>query len=291
MKTARSSLLLAAFPFAVLPLTTTLSLQNTPPQDARSGGVDATEALQELAETYGVQIIWDGGTQEEKHDWGWRSWRDAADWEIQAYAPILIEEVSLYPVSLIRAGQVDRIILCRDLWVEAEGVAQHVSGTLDFGTRTLFLSVAYTYKVNNRPKQRRVIHHALFHQLDYVMGTSSEDPAWEGLNPGGFQYGDYGIGGQHDRTSASGLLSEEFPGFLNRYSTGTMADDKADILAYLMVVHHYMEARGREDPVIRAKIEEMKRRLEELDAGMDAGVWTRIGNIRRDVTPYITPSP
>ena len=201
MKIIRSPLIVAAlklarFPVAiVLPIATVplfatdagiLSGQRVSPQEAGSEQENAIEALRELAEASGVSITWTGGPREEEHDWGSRSWRDAADWEIQAYAPILTEELSLYPESLLRRAQVKEIILCRDLWVEAEGVNQHVSGTLDHGTGTLFLSVAYTYKVNNRPKQRRVIHHALFHQLDFVMGAANDDPAWERLNPDGF---------------------------------------------------------------------------------------------------------
>ena len=258
---------------------------------------DFRDALNELATKYGVQIVYDQGPY--TWDGGRRTARNPADWEIAQYTPVLVDELSLYPAEFVRNSGAKRIILCRDLWVDSEGVNQHISGTLDSGTGTLYLAVDYTYKVNNQPKQRRVFHHAFFHLLDGTMELLDEDacpggcsqpadPDWKALNPPGFEYGDYGLGGQHDRTSQTGLLTKAYPGFLNLYSAGHIADDKADIFAYLMVVHHYVEDRGRDDDVIQAKIELMKRRLEAFSPDLNASFWARVASIGRDVTPYTT---
>jgi hypothetical protein len=247
-------------------------------------GDGVATTLNELATEYGIEIIWDQGPYEDEYPGGRRVARDAAEWEIELYAPILAEELGLYPIDLVERSGLRRIILCRDLWVEAEGVDQHVSATLDSGT--IYLSASYTYKVNNRPKQRRVVHHVFFHLLEAAMGSNLADPEWEALNPDGFHYGDYGAGGQHDRTSASGLLTTDYPGFLNRYSTGHHLDDKGDMFAYMMVVHHYVEGRAERDEIIRAKMEEIKRRLAAFAPGVNGGFWARVAAIGRDVTPY-----
>jgi hypothetical protein len=242
--------------------------------------------FQKLSDRFGVDIDWDVGAVEEKHRWGKRSMRQPADWELQAYAPVLVDELSLYPPSVIRKSGVRRILVGRDLWVESAGVNQNVSGTLDPGTQTLYLCISYTYKVNNRAKQRRVIHHAMFHQLDQAMGLIREDPDWVSLNSAGFAYGSHGKGGHFDRTSQSGLLSSRFPGFLNRYSTGNLADDKADTFAYMIVAHSYMHSRGQRDPVVAAKMEFLVRRTVAFFPGLDAAFWARVRGIPRSTAPY-----
>ena len=76
-----------------------------------------TDEFSRLAERYRVTIQWDAGPLEEKHRWGTRSARNPADWELQAYTPILVEQLGLYPPSVIRKSGLKRIIICRDLWV------------------------------------------------------------------------------------------------------------------------------------------------------------------------------
>ena len=56
-----------------------------------------------------------------------------------------------------------------------------------------------------------------------------------------------------------------------------------------MVVHHYVEGRGRGDDIIQAKIALMKRRLEAFSSDLNANFWTRVAGIGRDVTPYTIP--
>ena len=249
---------------------------------------DFREALRELSETYGVEIAWEGGPYDQTYDWGSRSARDAADWEIELYAPILIEEMSLYPVSFFQKGEIERIVLVRDLWFEREGVNQNIAGQI-FGNREVLLSISYTYKVNHRDKQRRSFHHVLWHHYDVLWGTIRNDPEWLAFNPEDFEYGVHTAGGQQDRTSQSGLLTTDYPGFLNRYSTGNLPDDKADTFAYMMVAYSYVRDRAERDLAIRGKMVLIKRKLGAFDPNMNTDFWARIEAIGRDAKVYMTP--
>jgi hypothetical protein len=244
--------------------------------------------LQALGEQHGLQISWQGGPFRYEGDWGWGEARQASDWEIGMFTPILIDEINLYPRTFLHKRGVERIVLARDLWLQEEGVAQNVAGYI-FEDRIILMSVSYDYKVNNRDKQRRYLHHLIWHQVDAQAGTMWRDPQWEALNPPGFKYGVYTKGGIHDRSSESGLISTQYPGFVNRYSTGYLPDDKADVFAYLMVAHHWMMERAGEDPFLRRKIELIKQRLAALDPAFDAGFWAAVHAIRRDVKVYATP--
>ena len=61
----------------------------------------------------------------------------------------------------------------------------------------------------------------------------AHDAEWAECNPEGFSYG---LGGKHMRTdsSSSQLSSSPSAEFLNRYSTSSIAEDKAEIWACLM---------------------------------------------------------
>src|SRR5690606_30726330 len=147
----------------------------------------STGIRKELGERYGLDIVWRGGPYSYTYDWGGGHARDAAEWEIEEFTPILIDELSLYPEDFLTRVGITRVLLARDLWLTQQGVEQNISGYIF--DDALLLSVSYTYKVNNRDKQRRYIHHLVWHQFDGLHGTTWEDPEWVALNPEGFEYG------------------------------------------------------------------------------------------------------
>jgi hypothetical protein len=248
---------------------------------------DFAAAFAAAGEEFGVEIVWEFGELHEEYSGGVRVANQPADWEIALYAPVLLEELNLYPDDILGKAGVEKVVICRDLVVTTDGLPQHISGHLDYERKTLYPATDYTYKVNNRAKQRRVLHHALYHMIDNAIGDVPEDDEWRTLLDEGFEYGRFGEAGHFDRTSKTGILTTEYPGFLNRYSTGHIADDKADIFAYLMVAHHYVMARAAEDQQIERKVAMIKKRMQQFSSEMDEGFWERIDAIRRDVTPYM----
>lgn len=248
---------------------------------------DFRERLKALGEEHGIEVTWPTAPYKYEGESGGGEAKPASDWELEMFTPIVVEEINLYPRTFLRNIGVKGIILVRDLWIREEGVTQNVAGYI-FDNR-LVMSVSYTYKVNLRDKQRRYLHHLIWHQFDDFKGQMWEDPEWVALNPPGFKYGMYTKGGIYDRSSESGLLSTEYPGFVNRYSTGYLPDDKADLFAYLMVLHHWVEERTREDRYLKEKAALIKKRLAEFDPAFDAAFWKRIDGIRRDVSAYVTP--
>jgi len=248
---------------------------------------DFRALLSAIEERHGIEIAWGDGPYRYDTDWGWGQADSAGAWEVELFAPIIAEELSLYPQGFFQKAKIEGVILARDIWIEQRGVARNVAGYI-FENR-LLASVSYTYKVNHRDKQRRYLHHLIWHQVDGLAGTMWEDPEWIALNPEGFEYGVHSQGGIDDRSSESGLLSAKYPGFVNRYSTGNVPDDKADLFAYLMVAHHWVEERAAQDPFLRSKVRLIKKRLAEFDPVFDNQFWESIDAIRRDVSPYFSP--
>ena len=80
---------------------------------------------------------------------------------------------------------------------------------------------------------RHVMHHEFFHIVDWS-GASWRwrVPEWKKLNALKFQYGKGGHTMQQDAKSWS--LASGTPGFLNRYSRSSVAEDMAEMYAFLM---------------------------------------------------------
>jgi hypothetical protein len=112
------------------------------------------------------------------------------------------------------------------------------------------------------------------------------DPEWEVLNPPDFEYGVHSRGGVHETRAGSGSLSIDYPGFLNLYSTGNLPDDKAEIYAYLMVIHSWVGERSQQDPYLRGKVALIKARLAAIDPNFDNDLWNRIDVDSDDAARY-----
>jgi hypothetical protein len=79
------------------------------------------------------------------------------------------------------------------------------------------------------------------------------------LNPAGFKYGD---GGWSARDLPwTGILTDQYPGFLNHYSTTGVEEDKAEVFANLIMNEEFVKWRARCDPIVRLKVDVLKERL------------------------------
>ena len=70
-----------------------------------------------------------------------------------------------------------------------------------------------------------MFHHELFHLVDWKDdGVLYGDVEWAKLKPSSFRYGDGGVNMQND--SSLSLVTDKFPGFVTRYSTAGVEEDK-----------------------------------------------------------------
>ncbi len=190
-----------------------------------------------------------------------------------AYAPILTRELRIYPPAIIKASGLKRIVLCSDL----SFAGQRRNAIPDFGFDTLYLDAVRG--LENTTYMRKVIHHEFFHLIDYKEdGKVYEDPRWSKLNAEDFRYGD---GGRNAQTNPNtSVFSEQYPGFLNHYSTTGVEEDKAELFANLIVEPQYVARRCAKDPILQAKKTRLFAELEQFCSAMDAAFWRRISDVK-----------
>jgi len=174
-------------------------------------------------------------------------------------------EHALYPRGFLERIGLKRILLCEELHYNG----QRRRDVPDLASGTLYIDVG------DRPlrRKRHSFHHELWHMVDYhLLGNQFEayDADWCAHNPKGFSYG---RGGKHMRTDSksSQLSSAPSSEFLNRYSTSSVAEDKAEIWATLMCYQHVLNSQ-----VLQAKSEILKWRARQICADLNDAWWHRV---------------
>lgn len=115
----------------------------------------------------------------------------------------------------------------------------------------------------NPARLRWTIHHEAFHQIDFADDHRLDaDPRWEALNPPGFRYTNDAERLQADPDSL--VLDEGLAGFLDLYATASVAEDKAEVYACMMIDPDYLERRAATDAVLRGKVERVRAMLDRF---------------------------
>jgi hypothetical protein len=205
------------------------------------------DALAELERRYGIRVV--VAPQAFSVRWGPLSLirgdvpREAS---VASYAPLLAEEFGVYPPAFVGKTRLWAIYLCKDL----RYADQRRTAIPDHLRNILYLDVERGR--HDERYVRRVIHHEFFHMVDVADdGQFYRDDGWARLNPDGFRYGSGGASMQEDPTAS--LPDESVPGFLNRYSTSALHEDKAEVFAHLLCERAALERRAAKDPVLRRK--------------------------------------
>ena len=194
------------------------------------------------------------------------------------YLPIFPHGIFLYPAKCIQRSELKKVILCQKL----RFAGQERAAVPDYTHDALYLD---TSRATWSPSyMRKALHHEFFHIIDWKDdGHVYEDDSWSALNATGFKYGAHGINAQDD--SSMSLLADNLPGFLTKYSTTGVEEDKAELFANMMVDYPMVAARAKKDPILNAKFLRMKELLKSFCPSMDNAFWTKSGQ-RGAATKY-----
>jgi hypothetical protein len=237
------------------------------------GGAQSQE-LETIAKAYKIQIVTANPSFPVKTMYGMIDGKGAEQKALDDYSTLFASEFTLYPPDFVKRSQLRRVVLSSEL----SFAGQRRNAIPDYEHNTLYLDVSRgTY---SKPYLRKVIHHEFFHIVDYRDdGSVYSDPRWESLNPPQFRYGSGGRRAQDLQQTS--VLTDKFPGFLNHYSTTGVEEDKAELLANLIVDPEYVEGRARMDRLLGAKVERLKELLVSFSPDMNDAFWAKIRTTKR----------
>lgn len=200
---------------------------------------------------------------------------------LEDFAGVLAEELAIYPRALMERSRLRKIVLASDLAFNAQ-----LRGAIpDYGGDALYYDVSRGS--HSRPYQRAAIHHEFFHVVDYRDDFEVyRDDAWSALNPPGFRYGP---GGRDVQDDALGFfLVDDVPGFLTRYATSGVEEDKAEVFSRMIVAPREVARRAAADPILARKVARVKALMRSFEPSVDDAFWKRVED--REPAPT-SPSP
>lgn len=227
-----------------------------------------------LAEKYGVALEIRGAAFEVKTAHAKITGQAAPVKELGSYLVLLKQEFCLYPPELVRRAKLKRIILCTRL---AYG-GQFRGAIPDFEHDDLYFDV--NFGRYDELYTRKCIHHEFFHVVDWQDDYEVySDAKWAALNAKDFRYGKGGAAAQDDNEMS--LITDKYPGFLTKYSTTGVEEDKAEVFAHLVVCGKLVDQRSARDEVLRNKARTMIALIEKFSPKTDQKFWQAMQKIER----------
>lgn len=179
---------------------------------------------------------------------------------LNLYLPFLLFELSLYPKSFIQKSNLQSITLVEEAYVITDLYNQYRAAIPEYYLKdTLYYSV----RERNLKYILNVIHHELFHFIDFKFNKTFEDKNWSLLNTKDFKYGK----GGHTEREFKTLDKNKIKGFLNFYSTTAVEEDKAEIFSELL--SNFNNVIDNEDSIIVNKGFALIEFLENFDNNIE----------------------
>ncbi|MEW4453767.1 hypothetical protein AB1L30_13925 [Bremerella sp. JC817] len=189
------------------------------------------------------------------------------------YLKLFLPEIMLYPSEFLRKAKIQHVVLCNGL----KFAGQKRSAIPSWENNTLYYDVVPGKLASYK---QLVIHHELFHMVDvHDDGKLYADDAWSGLLPEGFRYGSGGKNAQGDDTMS--LLTDAVPGFVSKYATTGVEEDKAETFAHMLLHPRYMARRAEKEGLLEAKMHQMRRLLSAISSEMGTDFWTQVEAVSR----------
>jgi hypothetical protein len=174
--------------------------------------------------------------------------------DLDLFMPIFFLELCFYPKSFMKKSKIKTFVFVHSLIFITPEFAQPRAGCPEFNKT---FSLYYTTDLRDFSYIQRVMHHELFHYIDWTVNRTYDCKNWRELNSRQFKYGK---GGAYERQHKS--LSEDIKGFLNFYSTTAIEEDKAEIYQYLFTGQKEVK---NIDEIIQNKILFMRKFLQKYD--------------------------
>ncbi len=120
-----------------------------------------------------------------------------------------------------------------------------------------------------------IITHELFHAFDHMYSSESSRNAFSALNPEGARYSNVSNGAPTVATRFHQMTNN----FVSPYATSSLLEDRAEVFAGMALDYNLFKEKTSEKPVIRGKIEVIKKFIGDLCASggtsvMDERYWT-----------------
>ncbi len=182
--------------------------------------------------------------------------------QVTQYIELFVGELSLYRASFLKKAGLRRVVLCSALnWSgeERSGLACKQNSELYFDITAAQFNDRY---------QRTVIHHELYHLVDFAEdGQDTVDETWRRLNGTSYVYK------KRTLDFRASMLVGSIEGFLTSYATTNVAEDKAETYSNMVVSPKRVRELAASDLVLSAKVSLIRKRMLVFHEDMNGVFW------------------
>ena len=75
------------------------------------------------------------------------------------------------------------------------------------------------------------------------------------------------------RDSCCGNLAQNIPGFLTRYSTSAVEEDRAELFSHMIINYQYVEEKSNLDVILKAKVAYLQNEIANVCSDIDYHFW------------------
>ena len=176
------------------------------------------------------------------------------------YFPLFFLNFWFYPPEVFSRRIIKKFFFCDQLMYSTPSYSQPRAACPEWSQTC---SMIYSMEYQTNQYLAEVMHHELFHYLDFMISRTKVDPKierdWSTLNPKGFHYGS---GGEYERTYVD-INKKDQMYFVSHYSMTDCCEDRAE--AYCRLMTRNSAWHKEQSQVIHKKIEKLKEFMAILD--------------------------
>ena len=191
--------------------------------------------------------------------------------ELGRFLKIFEEELNKYPQDFFRRGRILNVVFVKRHFFGEKPV----EGLYDIKRHSILID--FSRSRGNTAKQRRNIHHELFHMIEIESRREGREAlGWKDTNPPGFRYGE-----ENQRLRGGNIfnaLAPAIPGFATEYATTAPEEDRAEIFASMMMPrsHVLLLKWAERDQYLAKKMSLLKDFLTDYDSRCNQAFWDKI---------------
>tara|TARA_B100001939_G_C16907985_1_gene603236 strand:+ start:521 stop:1579 length:1059 start_codon:yes stop_codon:yes gene_type:complete len=182
----------------------------------------------------------------------------------------LIKEVNLYPKSFLNNSGLKYVMICEELKADNETIAGLAPSHYDQSPGVFFMNVGGLNQWG--PSERinlikHVFHHEFYHIIDTKLSKVYLDDNWTNLNSEAYS---------KDLVIDTYRMDTTVPGFISVYGRNNLAEDKAELFAFMISQHQNFKKKISNDKILIKKTKLMISRLKGISKDMNKNFWKNL---------------
>lgn len=182
----------------------------------------------------------------------------------------LIKEINLYPKSFLNNSGLKYVMICEELKAENQTIAGLAPSHYDQSPGVFFMNVGglKQWSASERINLiKHVFHHEFYHIIDTKLSKVYLDDKWTKLNSEPYS---------KDLVIDTYRMDNSIPGFISVYGRNNLAEDKAELFAFMISQHQNFKKYISEDKILIKKTELMISRLKGISKDMNKNFWKNL---------------